>query len=123
MKKIEIAALLSAALVGPLVAHSADLWMSSSDTGRRRATDAKRELLQAAGLAELHHRIYSSVGERDWESRVKPNFMMAITRATTADTGDLFPSLGDVVSWARRNPAEACRLLEAAAELNKPRER
>lgn len=115
MRKADIFALLVAALAGPVVAHSTSLWISWFDAGKREIADTKRELLEVAGLSDLHHQIHARVGERVWESRVKPDFLMALTRAAGAGAGTVFPSQDQIVAWAKRHPAEARCLLEEAA--------
>lgn len=115
----EIVVLLVALLAGVGSAASLDRWHAGLERGSVETVGAKEELLASADLRKLHHRIYEAVGERAWEERVKPDFLMAITAATVRETGDLFPDWRDVVGWVRRHPEEARRYLEGAAGIRK----
>lgn len=113
---IDLALVGAAPFVGVLLAVSAGRWIDGWENGRREAAEARQELLQSAGLMELHHKVHAEVGEREWESRVKPDFLSAITRETAVANGDLAPSWRDVVDWTRRNPERARDLMRRAAQ-------
>lgn len=112
---IDLAFVAVSPLAGLLLAVSTGRWMDGWENGRREAAEAKTELLRSAGLAELHHKVYAQVGERDWEARVKPDFLSAITRETARANGDLMPNWRDVVDWTRRNPERARELMLRAS--------
>src|SRR5574342_562237 len=112
---LDIAFVALSPFIGVLLAVSTARWEYGWENGRRQEREAKRELLAVAGLMELHHKVYAEVGERDWEGRVKPQFLSALTRETVRSTGDLAPDWRDVVRWAREHPERARELLRAAA--------
>lgn len=114
MKPIDLILALVALGTGPLLAFSTERWMDSAERGRVEMETAKRELLQSAGLMALHHKVYAEVGEREWESRVKPAFLSAITVETVKATGNVLPEWREIVTWVREHPARARELLEAA---------
>lgn len=71
------------------------------------AERADRETLMAA-----HLRVHRQVGERRWETTVKPRFLRSLILETMRDTGSLLPELRDVVEWGRTHPAKSVDLLE-----------
>lgn len=115
MKRADLVLGLCALPMGLLVAWSMDQWMGAEERGRAEILEAKRELLASAGLAKLHHKVYTQVGERAWEADVKPAFMSAITWETARATGNPLPDWREIVTWTRANPQRARQLLEAAA--------
>ncbi len=114
MKRIDVILAALALGTGPLMAYSANRWTEAVERGPAEMEAAKQELLASAGLMALHHKVYAEVGEREWEGRVKPAFLSAITWETVRATGNPLPDWREIVSWVRENPARARALLEAA---------
>ena len=111
MKRIEVVLVLVALALGPLLAMSLSRWYDAVDRGNEEIRTAKIALMKEAGLFELHNQIFTKVGPYDWENRVKPAFMSAITWATVRETGNSLPSACEVIDWVRTNPERARQLL------------
>ena len=113
---IEVVFTSSALLVGFGTAVSTDRWLDMSERAPEDVRQLKLDLLREAGLMELHNKVYSKVGERDWEQRVKPGFLSAITWRTAKESGTWFPSSQDVIKWVREHPSEARSIMESLAD-------
>ncbi len=74
---------------------------------------ARLELINSADLARIHHEVHAAIGEENWETFAKPEFLQEITRRTRASTGSAEPTWQEVVAWVRNHPDEANRLLES----------
>src|SRR5262245_46328751 len=119
MKVTDLVLILAALPLGVASAWSTDQWLNAADQGEAQVQQLKKDLLQSAGLFELHNEVFAQVGERAWEDRVKPQFLSAVTTATVRDTGNLLPDGRELIDWVRTHPDEARRLLRAAADLGK----
>jgi hypothetical protein len=75
--------------------------------------EAKRELVNSADLARIHHEVYAQIGEENWEEFAKPEFLQEIYLRTKEDTGSQAPTWKEVVAWVRENETEANTLLES----------
>lgn len=115
MKLIDFFFLPSALGIGALGAYSTGRWISAADAGTMQVRQAKKELIECGDLFKLHCGICEKVGRHTWETRVKPDFMMAITYATIRETGNPFPDWPDIVKWTREHPQDAHRFMEEAA--------
>lgn len=107
---------LAAPMVGIAAARSVEKWLQAVEHGQQEVQRAKKELISSADLFELHNKVHAKVGSRDWEARVKPEFMSAITRRTVQETGNLFPSLQDIIQWVRAHPEEAREIMQSLGE-------
>src|ERR1043165_7745942 len=90
---------IAAPLLGLLIAWSTGQWLDGLDQGTQQLDQSRQALVQSAGLMDLHNQVYSQVGETTWETRVKPDYLSAITRETIAATGNPMPSSQNVVDW------------------------
>ena len=97
---------------GVLCAVSTNRWFDVVERAPEEYRNLKMDLLREAGLFDLHHKVYAQVGERDWETRVKPGFLSAITWRTARDSGNWIPSSQDIILWVREHPAEARGIME-----------
>jgi hypothetical protein len=113
-KRIDIALVLLALLIGSLCAVSTGRWIDSMETGRIEVQKAKLDLVASAGLFELHNKIYQEVGERAWRDQVRPEFLSRITWETVRATGSLVPEPQEVIDWVRHNPEQARQILKDA---------
>lgn len=115
MKRIDVILCFVALPIGTLSAYSTVRWTEVFEAAPAQVRLAKKELIGVGDLFELHCAVCDKVGRHAWETRVKPNFMRAITYATIVESGDLLPDWRDIVKWARAHQNEAHRLMEEAA--------
>ena len=117
-KRINVALVIAALLIGFATAWSTEQWLQAAERGEAEVPHLKEDFLKSAGLFELHNQVYSQVGERAWEDRVKPQFLSDVTYATVRETGKLMPEARDMIDWVRAHPEEARRLLQRAAGID-----
>lgn len=112
----KLAALIGLGFVaGVLIAIALSRGFDAADAADGEMRTAKRDLMKCGNLFERHNRIYEKEGAQAWQSRIKPDFLSAITWRTAWDTGSLFLEPDDVVQWVKAHPEEAALLLERAA--------
>ncbi len=113
MFKVELGAYVVTGLFGLLTAAASTRGCDAHDDpgGLSLHRGAKQRLLDEADLWRVHNEVYAQVGDKEWESRVKPGFLQAITWRTIRDTGKLAPAEDDVIDWVRSHPEETRRII------------